>query len=119
MDIEGAFDNADFHSIEGSANNRELASGVVKWMAGMLRCRRISSELGESGMTVEATRGCPQGRVLSPLMWSLVVNDLLYELESNGFESVGYADDLVIMIRGKDDRTISERMQMALDMADR
>ena len=46
VDIEGAFDNTGFHSIERSANSRGFEAGVVKLMSGMLRCRRISSELG-------------------------------------------------------------------------
>jgi ribonuclease HI len=116
IDIEGAFDNAGFDSIQTSAANRGLGSGLVKWMSEMLKCRRISSELGGIEITIEATRGCPQGGVLSPLMWSLVIDDLLQILENQGFEVVGFADDLVIIVRGKHDETISDRMQLALNL---
>ena len=66
--------------------------------------------------TIKATKGCPQGRILFPLMCSLVIDDLFYELGSNGFEVVGYADDLFIMVRGQDIRAISVQMQIALDI---
>jgi hypothetical protein len=102
IDVEGAFDNAGFASIEDSAKSRGLGQSCIDWMTEMLKCRRISSELGGKEMTVRATRGCPQGGVLSPLMWSLVIDELLVILEREGFEVVGYADDLVIMVRGKD-----------------
>jgi hypothetical protein len=31
--------------------------------------------------------------VLLPLLWSLVVNDLFWELTSDGYYTVGYADE--------------------------
>jgi hypothetical protein len=66
---------------------------------------------GESlGGTV--ARGCPQGSVLSPVLWSLVVGDLLWGLNSNGYYTVGYADD--IAISGKFPQTVSEVLQTAL-----
>lgn len=81
----------------------------------MLANRKISSELSGSYITVKATRGCPQGGVLSPLLWSLVVDELLDSLERRGFEVVGYADDVVIIVRGKFESVIVERMQSALN----
>jgi hypothetical protein len=115
IDIEGAFDNARFESIKNSALDRGLSLGLVNWMNNMLKNRKIFTEIGGQEITVKATRGCPQGGVLSPLMWSLVVDGLLQRLDKEGFEIVGYADDLVIIVRGKDDRTISERMQEAIN----
>jgi RNA-directed DNA polymerase len=44
-------------------------------------------------MEVKVTRGCPQGGVLSPLLWSLVVDDLLVKLNSRGYYAQAYADD--------------------------
>lgn len=116
IDIEGAFDNASFQSIKNSALDRGFNLGLVNWMTNMLKNRRISTEVGGQEITVKATKGCPQGGVLSPLMWSLVVDGLLQMLDTEGFEVVGYADDLVIIVRGKDDQTISERMQMAMNL---
>lgn len=52
----------------------------------MLAERKIISELGGCFITVKATKGCPQGGVLLPLMWSLLVDDLLKSLEDNGLE---------------------------------
>jgi hypothetical protein len=39
--------------------------------------------------------------VLSPLLWGLVVDDLLWELNDGGYYTVGYADDIAILIIGK------------------
>lgn len=49
------------------------------------------------------------------MLWSLVVDDLLNSLVAMGFEVIGYADDIVIVVRGKHDETLSNRMQIALN----
>jgi Reverse transcriptase (RNA-dependent DNA polymerase) len=46
----------------------------------------------------------------------LVINELLTELTKQGFEVIGFADDLVIMIRGNDDSILSNRLQSALNL---
>jgi hypothetical protein len=66
-------------------------------------------------LRASAARGCPQGSVLSPLLWSLVVDDLLWGLNSNGYYTVRYADDKAILINGKFPHTVSEVLQTALN----
>jgi hypothetical protein len=80
----------------------------------MLQSRNISATL--SGETLGATtaRGCPQGGVLSSLLWSLVVDNLLWGPNNNGYYTVGYADDIAILINGKFFQTLSEVLQTAL-----
>ena len=115
LDIEGAFDNASYSSMSSAMKNKGFHTSIVNWIHTMLAKREITSELGGSSITVRATKGCPQGGVFSPLMWSLVVDDLLKSLEAKGFEVVGFADDIVILVRGKFDNIVSERMQEALE----
>jgi hypothetical protein len=69
-----------------------------------------------SGETLEASaaRGCPQGGVLLPLLWSLVVDDDLWELNINGYYTVGYTDDIAVLFNGKFLLTVSEILQTAL-----
>jgi Reverse transcriptase (RNA-dependent DNA polymerase) len=52
-----------------------------------------------------------------PLLWSLVIDELLTELTEQGYEVIGFVDDLVIMIRGNDDSIQSNRQQSALNHA--
>jgi hypothetical protein len=59
-------------------------------------------------MRVSAARGCLQGCVLSPLLYSLAVDEHLWELNDNDYYTVGYADDILILINGKFPRTVSE-----------
>jgi retron-type reverse transcriptase len=64
-------------------------------------------------VTVKTTRGFPQGGVLSPLLWSVVIDKFLNDLDQQGFEVTGFPDDLVITVRRNNDSILSERMQSA------
>jgi hypothetical protein len=80
----------------------------------MLESRNISATL--SGETLGATmaRGCLQVGALSPLLRILVVDDLLWGPNSNGYYPVGYSDGIVILINGKFPQTAEEVLQIAL-----
>jgi hypothetical protein len=101
LDIEGAFKRTSFDTIKQAAERHGIEPAVCRWICAMLESRNRSSTL--SGETLGATtaRGCLQGGVLSPLLWSLVVDDLLWGLNDNGYYTVGYADDIAILINGK------------------
>jgi hypothetical protein len=80
----------------------------------MLQCRNISATSSGETLGASASRGCPQEGVLSPLLWSLVVDDLIWQFNSNGYYTVGYADDIAILFNGKFPLTVSEVLQTAL-----
>lgn len=48
------------------------------------------------------------------MLWSLVVDDFLTDLVANGFEVIGFVDDVVIIVREKHGSITSNRMQSAL-----
>ena len=49
--------------------------------------------------------------ILSPLLWSLVVDELVRGLSENGYCTLGYADDIAILISIKFPTTVSELHQ--------
>jgi hypothetical protein len=63
---------------------------------------------------VAVSRGCPQGGVLSPLLWCLVVDDLIARLSMGGVYCQGYADDICLLAVGKFPNTVSGLMKRAL-----
>ena len=116
LDIDGAFDNTSFHSIERAALRKGCEITTVRWIKSMLKSRQITANIGGTAVSVLAKKGCPQGGVLSPLLWSMVVDNLITELNDARFNTQGYADDLVVMIVAKHDDTLSQMMQNALNM---
>jgi hypothetical protein len=68
---------------------------------------------------VLVNRGCPQGGVLSPLLWNMVVDCLLRRLHNAHYQAHGYADDVGLLQKGKFVSTLCDRMQGALNSVER
>lgn len=51
---------------------------------------------------------------MSPLLWTLVVDELLILLEESGIEANGYADDIVLFVSGPFENTVRSLMERAL-----
>ncbi len=93
LDIEVAFDNTSHESVTRALEKRSVTAPVRRWIAAVLRTRVAETSVGDNTIRLGTTRGCPQGGVLSPLLRSFVVDDLLELLTSNGIRCQGYADD--------------------------
>jgi hypothetical protein len=72
-------------------------------------------EIRGSSVRVLVNRECPQGGVLSPLLWNMVVDGLLRRLYNAHYQAQGYADDVVLLQKGKFVSTLCDRMQGALN----
>lgn len=116
MDIEGAFNNTSIESIIKASREKGIDATSCRWIDCMLRNRIIYTSIMGEDTVARVGGGCPQGGVLSPLLWSLVVDELLWTLEKHGHRTLGYADDLVILAQGKHNSTVRERMQSALNV---
>lgn len=119
LDIEGAFDNTSFDCISRSISRKGVDLSTCKWIESMLKSRTIKSTIADESLTVSVAKGCPQGGVLSPILWSIVVDELLVILDNAGIDSQGYADDIAIIVRGKFNNTISEIMQHAFNLVEK
>lgn len=71
--------------------------------------RRSTIEYSQSGTHVQ--RQYPQGGVLPSLMWSIVIDELLKWLSVGVLTCLVYADDIVIIARGKLESTLCEILQ--------
>jgi Reverse transcriptase (RNA-dependent DNA polymerase). len=114
LDIEGAFDSTSIEAISTALLRHGVPPVFERWIASMLRSRCIISSLMGETMQVASVRDCPQGGVLSPLLWNLTMDELLRDLNEAGYHSVGFADDIAIIIRGKFPSTVTEVLQNAL-----
>lgn len=114
LDIEGAFSNTSFESMINALVAKEVNPIICNWVNSMLSGRIIKTSLLRADMAKSVTAGCPQGGVLSPLLWNLVVDELLMKLNGEGYYTQGYADDIVVLIRGKFPSVVTDVMQSSL-----
>jgi hypothetical protein len=116
LDIEGAFDSTSFSAITTAARELGLEETCCRWIRSMLEGRLVHISLMGSNLTAQVVGGCPQGGVLSSLLWNLVVDRLLVITNDLDFSTFGYADDIVIIVQGTFEHTVRELMQSALDV---
>ena len=115
LDIEGAFDRATFKSFRDAANMHGVDPFVTEWITNMLQDRILTADLKGVKVRKRPVMGCPQGGVLSPLIWLLIANSLLCIMEKAKIPSVGFADDYSLTSRGKFLSTTFDVMQTALE----
>ncbi|UYV71416.1 hypothetical protein LAZ67_8003077 [Cordylochernes scorpioides] len=98
IDISGAFDNAWWPALIKRMDEDHVPAVLIKIIQSFLNRRRKTS-LTFSNTTISKylSKGCPQGGPLSPLLWNIVLNDLLINFASSNSEIICYADDVSIV----------------------
>ena len=119
MDIEGAFDNTKYETIIKGLEAKNVDRQSIKWIESMLRNRILYSSLLNETVIIKPNRGCPQGGVLSPLLWALVADKPLKLLNDAGFFTTGFADDFFTLVKGKFAETVSDMSQLAVNIIEK
>ena len=96
IDIKGFFDNIP-HQVIMTMLRAEIADGNILDILEKF----LSSGVMEDGKRVQTIKGTPQGGVISPLLANIVLNYLDWQLASQGYNFVRYADDIVILVKTK------------------
>ena len=116
LDIEGAFDTVSFKAISDAINSSPVHKSTAGWIINMVKYRYLTVTHKDITKRIRIRRGCPQGGVLSPFLWNLVVDDLL---KFSAKEIPGYlqafADDLVTLVEGSDTGVIWQRTQKTIN----
>jgi hypothetical protein len=104
LDIEGAFDNTSYLSIIHSAQRKGINNTLCRWIDATLNRRKMTTLFDET-VEVLVGGGCRWGGVLAPILWNLVIDGLIENLNNAGYYTQGYADDLAILILRKEVNT--------------
>ncbi|KAL5254450.1 hypothetical protein ACHWQZ_G014032 [Mnemiopsis leidyi] len=110
LDREAAFDNVSFKAVAEAIHKTRLDPATAQRIINMVSNRYITINHKEATKTMRIRRGYPQGGILSPFLWNLVVDDLL-TLTPN--DTPGYlqafANDIVSLAEGNDLDVIWDR----------
>jgi hypothetical protein len=96
LDTEGAFNNTCYDTMCDALVRYGSDYTIVWWIRTTLEGHVAVVTLNGFSVGLVISRGCPQGGVLSPFLWCLVINDLLARLSGGGVFIQGYADDIFL-----------------------
>ena len=104
LDVEGAFDNISFQSISNAIYASNLDPSTAGWIVNMVTNRYLTISHKSCTKRFKIRRGCPQGGILSPFLWNLVLNSLLnYSPRDIPTQLFAFADDLASLAEGGKD----------------
>ena len=93
--------HSDQHAYRAGRSTETALSKAVNLIDDQLnRKRNITIAKGNTTLRGIVDSGFPHGGVLFSLLWSLVVVELLHLLTDQGCHPIGYADDIIVIVRG-------------------
>ncbi len=111
LDCSGAFDCIKFDAAERCMKTKGIPDNIICWYKHLLQGRQVTTELQGIRRQVRPARGSPQGGVLSPLVWNLIMDSYLGSQSKGPVKSIGYADDLLLYITGVNPQEMGEILQ--------
>lgn len=117
LDISGAFDSVEWNDVLALMKDKELPGVYGKIVANYFRDRVIYHQGLCGRVKRQVWRGCPQGSVLGPFFWTLVMNQLLDSFpEASAYKAIAYADDLMIAVNGRNREDIEINASFLIPM---
>ena len=113
IDLKSAFDKIWREGMIYKLIKLGIKGKIVKWLQNYFSNRKISVNVdGHHSDEIMVTAGVPQGAVLSPLLFNIMLNDIPI---NNHIVNHIYADDITLTCVGKDIGTIKKHVQEYLD----
>ena len=101
LDVEGAFNSAWWPSILKSIKDSGCPRNPHNLTKSYFSKRLAILQTNNIRMEVVVTKGCPQGSCSGPGLWNIQYNSLLNLNYTNRTKAIAFADDLIIVTRGK------------------
>ncbi|KZR96923.1 Uncharacterized protein APZ42_008471, partial [Daphnia magna] len=112
LDIKSAFDAAWHPAIISSLLKRGCPLYLVRLVSCFLSQRTAILSHNELSKSHIVNLGCPQGGVLSPFLWAILIDDVLRFSFPFPHLSIGYADDLTISTSHKIPEIATRNLQL-------
>lgn len=113
LDLKSAFDTVWGEGLVYKLIRRGLQGPMIGWLHNYFKDRRVQVQVeGSISEPVDITAGTPQGAVLSPLLFNLMLMDIPQE---DDVKLYIYADDITISCTGENIQMVRDRMQHYLN----
>jgi hypothetical protein len=78
VDVEKAFDCVSHEVLIDMLEKLQFDNSALKWFSSYLKDRKISTRIGDTlSQKLNINLGCPQGTVISPKLFNILINPLL------------------------------------------
>lgn len=111
VDVQNAFNTAPWPGIVSAAKDLKLPGYLIDVISKYLYQRTLIVDDEQMALS----RGVPQGSILGPTLWNLYYNGVLELDYPVGTEAIGYADDLAIIVRARDEKELRWKTNKALE----
>ena len=113
IDLTGAFDRVWNVAVLQKMINMGFRGRILGWLYSYLNGRSFEVFLeGEYSSSRQITSGVPQGGVLSPLLFNILISDIP---NVEGVQYSEFADDIAIYCSGNDYELVVSKIERALD----
>ena len=113
IDLKGAFDSVWRHGLIYKLMNMSVCGNLLKWIISHLDARSQSVVLhGAISQKANSDVGVPQGAVLSPLLFNVMMSDIPTQ---NDIIIYIFADDITVTCSGPDNVSIQNSLQHYLN----
>lgn len=114
LDIEGAFDSAWWPAIKIRLAEEGCPLNLRRLVDSYLDERTVRLRYAGEEVLKKTNKGCVQGSIGGPILWNLLIDPLLQELERRGDYCQAFADDVVLVVDGDMALEVQSRANAAL-----
>lgn len=118
IDISGAFDNLSWDSILRRLQASPCPAYLQAMISSFLKDRTVTLTTNGIKTLKETYGGCPQGSCLGPLLWNVVADSALRLPWPQHTRVQAFADDFMLVVRGKDKEELTANATYSLTMID-
>ena len=109
IDLKSAFDTVWSKGLMWKLIRGGVSGNMIRWLYEYFQNRTIKVRVeGQYSDTVSIGAGTPQGAILSPLLFNIMLGDMP---EEDGVQKHIYADDITLTCYGRDTREVKKTIQ--------